>query len=201
MILGHSRNFIAEANVTWNPSDKGANIVLSNGNLDATGGGGVWNAVRATVGKTAGKFYWEIFLVTESTGEANLVGAMNGSASLTTYVGNSASGGGAQGNGASRNYFNGWWLGTNPTHPAWAANDVIMFAVDYAAGKIWIGRNGSWLASGDPAAGSNAWGTGLGGTVYAAASEIGTNGKARLRTKLADFSYSPPSGFSSYATP
>lgn len=37
---------------TWNPSDKSAQITLSNGNLTATNGSGV-SVVRATTGQTA----------------------------------------------------------------------------------------------------------------------------------------------------
>lgn len=44
--------------ITWNPDDKGTNITLSNNNLTAKHTTG--NAmVRATVGKSTGKWYWE----------------------------------------------------------------------------------------------------------------------------------------------
>ena len=36
-----------------------------------------------------------------------------------------------------------------------AQNDIIMFAFDADTAKLWVGRNGTWLNSGDPAAGSN----------------------------------------------
>jgi hypothetical protein len=35
------------------------------------------------------------------------------------------------------------------------AGDILMGAVDADAGKFWIGVNGTWMNSGDPAAGSN----------------------------------------------
>ena len=36
-----------------------------------------------------------------------------------------------------------------------ANNDIWMFALDLDSPKLWIGHQGTWLASGDPAAGSN----------------------------------------------
>ena len=35
---------------------------------------------------------------------------------------------------------------------SWTTNDILMFA--YKEGKIWIGKNGTWMNSGDPAAGT-----------------------------------------------
>jgi hypothetical protein len=47
---------------TWNPSDKSANITLSNGNLKATAAAGGAIGVRSTTSKTnnTGKFYFEL---------------------------------------------------------------------------------------------------------------------------------------------
>ena len=46
---------------TWNPNDKNANVVLTDGNLSAASSdSGRWVTVRATVGKTSGKWYWEV---------------------------------------------------------------------------------------------------------------------------------------------
>ena len=43
-------------------------------------------------------------------------------------------------------------------------NDIITFAVDVGAGKLWWGVNGAWLNSGDPANGTNAGATFTAGT-------------------------------------
>jgi hypothetical protein len=43
----------------------------------------------------------------------------------------------------------------------WASLDDLMFAVDLDAGKMWIGTNGTWFNSGDPAAGTNPQFSGL----------------------------------------
>jgi hypothetical protein len=56
------------------------------------------------------------------------------------------------------------------------ANDVLNVALDIDAGKIWYGKNGTWMASGNPATGANPSQTFTAGqTMYAAvASGIGT---------------------------
>ncbi len=37
----------------------------------------------------------------------------------------------------------------------WVASDILMFAMDLANGKMWIGKNGTWFNSGNPANGTN----------------------------------------------
>lgn len=48
--------------ITWNPLDKHTTWTLSNGNLTAkkSSTGTSWTSVRATEGKSSGKWYWEI---------------------------------------------------------------------------------------------------------------------------------------------
>lgn len=182
--------------VTWDPANKGANITLSNGNLDADGAT-AFNTVRSTLGKSAGKYYAELLVNTYSGGGNLIVGFVDGSASLTTYAGNSAKGRGGQLNGTS--YVNGWTAGS-----AWAgaaATNVIGLAIDLSAGKGFIAVNNTWQGSSDPAAGTNAWVTAVTGTVYVATSPAGTGNRVTLRTKASQFTYSPPSGYSAWATP
>jgi hypothetical protein len=47
---------------TWNGSDKGGDITLSNGDLTATWSGGAYDGVRSTTTKSAGYWYWEVTL-------------------------------------------------------------------------------------------------------------------------------------------
>jgi len=47
---------------TWDPANKSTNFVLSNANLTATGAFGDLGGVRATIGKSAGKWYWELLI-------------------------------------------------------------------------------------------------------------------------------------------
>lgn len=48
---------------TWNPDDKRAGVVLSNGNLTAVIPDYTQSNVRATFGKSTGKWYWELNMV------------------------------------------------------------------------------------------------------------------------------------------
>lgn len=84
-----------------------------------------------------------------------------------------------------------------------AVNDRMMFAIDRAAGKIWVGRNNVWLNSGDPAAGTNEWINGVPTTdlIFIAASiYTGATNTWRIQAKASEQSYSPPSGFSAWGT-
>src|SRR5262245_47172505 len=45
---------------TWNPSDKSANVALSNGNLTAQGTTTADGGVRSTTSRSSGKYYFEI---------------------------------------------------------------------------------------------------------------------------------------------
>jgi hypothetical protein len=90
-------------------------------------------------------------------------------------------------------YYNG-----NPTAygATWATNDVIGVAI--GGGKVWFSKNGVWQNSGDPAAGTNPARSGLTGNKFPM---VGLNSsspvdKVYSKFKTADFTYSPPSGFS-----
>jgi hypothetical protein len=82
-----------------------------------------------------------------------------------------------------------------------AVNDVIMTAFDPATGKLWYGRNGTWLSSGNPAAGTNQWDTIPSANIFASSfSVFATNGSTGTFTTNTNFGqqpfvYTPPSGF------
>ena len=83
---------------------------------------------------------------------------------------------------------------------ACALNDVIQVAVDMVSGKIWFGKNGTWLASGDPVAGTNAAFTDLvssGITWYPALINniSGVTNTANINFGQRGFAYTPPTGF------
>lgn len=69
-------------NVTLNPSDMGTGITLSNGNLSYSGVT-ARQAVRATHGKTSGKWYWEVKL--DSGAIPNVIGISNKSFPLSYF--------------------------------------------------------------------------------------------------------------------
>ncbi len=80
------------------------------------------------------------------------------------------------------------------------ATDVMMLAYDSVNQKGWIGKNGTWIASGNPATGANPMVSTLTGAQYFA---VGTRLNATtatftIRPTAAEWSYTAPSGFSGY---
>jgi hypothetical protein len=174
----------AASYATWDPANKAAGMVLSNGNLTSDGSGG--GIVRSTVGKSSGKWYWEI---TPGATPERALGICNGSFSVSSDL------------GASSNSF-AYYGGDGGTYPGgtgygatFGGGDVISVALDMDSGKIWFAKNGTWQASGNPGTGSNPATTGLTGTYYAAIGG-GDNGEATANFGASSFSYAPPTGFS-----
>lgn len=185
----------AEQSAQWNSADKDADITLSNSDRDAaTSGAGT---VRSLLGRSSGKYYWEVLI---QTGVGNLyIGFANSSYSITnTYPGSSASSAGVASVG---NAVNTWTKDQAGTFTL-AAGDVLGFALDLTAGKAWVAKNNTWQLSGDPAAGTNQWVSGITGTIYPAIGWVASFAAGgRICTKTAELTYSPPSGFSQWAAP
>lgn len=106
---------------TWNPSDKGSDITLSNGNLTATEGVTA-HSVRATVSKATGKWYWE---VTIGANANNIIGVANSTHSLTVSLYADVNGMGYQNTGDIRRNSN--LITTGATY---TTGDVIGVAFD-----------------------------------------------------------------------
>jgi len=187
---------------TLNPLDRGTSYYpsLSNGNLYYVAANNTQNPARGTLAVTTGKYYFEATIVTR--GYNPMVGVMTVSSSLGTgdnfksLWGTQAAGwssytGGSNGivsNGSNSSY------GT-----AMASGDVIMVAFDVDNGKLWVGKNGTWNNSANPAAGTGNQatfartdpitpffdGTQTGGSADTWAPNFGQR----------PFTYTPPSGF------
>jgi hypothetical protein len=81
----------------------------------------------------------------------------------------------------------------------WNAGDVCQVAVDFDTGKVWYGKNGAWLGSGDPAAGTNNAQTlpSAEFDVYVGFYTLGTGTRVlTCNFNVADLVYAPPAGFS-----
>lgn len=90
------------------------------------------------------------------------------------------------------------WTGGSSTGPdtsAFSNNDIVMFAVDADALKIWFGLNGTF--SGDPAAGTGGNTIPFSGPFFPILTP-GANGDCRLNFGASAFAYSPPTGFVSW---
>ena len=138
---------------------------LSIGNLTYTLSSYTKNA-RSSLGMTAGKYYWEV-----KQSDINLrIGVMTSTFNnnLDTDA-NDAYYGGSNGRGGVYLMLSAagtsWQRTNNNTSKSIdtytnaigsSANDILMAAVDVDAGKLWIGVNGTWMYSGNPATGANA---------------------------------------------
>ena len=181
MIIGGGLMMAPVSTCTWNPSDKSSNINLSNGNLTATGAAGSFSNARGTRAVSSGLFYFEMVIGTISN--VNQLGIGNGSASLSTYIGNDVNGWGWNTNG---NFFHN---GSYASYSSLASSDVAQFALDMVNGNLRIGKNNAWQNSNNPVA------TGISGSIYPmlAIQTIGDTMTARFDPK--SWSYAPPAGY------
>ena len=177
---------------TWNPEDKAAGITLSNGYLTATRTSSGFNGVRSIIGKSVGKWYWEIQTVKLGTYKRFEVGVGDSGVLLSTNVYNDPDGYIYYGQSGEK--------GNNAALTAYGAiydNAVIGVALDMDAGKIWWAKNGVWQASGDPAAGTNEAFSGIIGTFYAVFSSYETDSYGIANFGASAFSHAVPDGFNS----
>ena len=189
---------------TLSPWDKSANISLSAGNLTATrASGSAWATVRSTIGKSVGKWYFEVTNDANgsTTGDA-MWGFMSDLASLSTYPGNSALGANSMGWEAnltpnSARFQNGS-LGAVSGYGTVGVGQWSGFAVDFDSGKLWI-KNSSgsgYAGGGDPAAGTSPTFTFTPNTyLHFAVSGYSGPQKATCNFGATAFSGSAPSGF------
>jgi hypothetical protein len=194
--------------VGWDPANKGAGVDLSTGthaNSDAEAGSPAgWTSVRAALGRSTGKWYWEEVFVT-ATGAADqfMIGAALSTCPMTdgvalgyNFAGSTASAGARSDNNVQT------WTKAQAGAPGvtGAVNQVVQLAYDGDTGKLYIGVDGVWKFSSSPAAGTNPWVTGISGTVYPACSFHSTTAaKIRLRTLASQMAYAVPSGYTAWA--
>jgi hypothetical protein len=169
----------------WNSADKHADVTLSDADLTCTASA-VFRMVRGTMGKSSGKWYFEVTMTTVATWST--VGIAKSSVSLAGYVGMDTD---AYGIGPDHTYD----VSGSASHAETiSAGEVAGVAIDFDAGKIWFSSQNVFVGSGNPAAGTNPRYTGLSGTYYpACAPGLQT---LTINTTLV---YTPPSGFSPWA--
>jgi len=169
---------------------------LSNGNYDHSGAAAL---TTGTLFPSSGKWYFEVTCNTYSGGVIlgyTAIGVIKSDQTINTIpnsIGTVPSGLWVYrndalkiNNGASASYGN-----------TWNAGDVIGVAFDVDAGKVWFAKNGSWQASGDPAAGTNAAYTNLSGSIGVAINDQGFYTTTySLNTGARAFAHNAPSGFS-----
>lgn len=182
--------------VTLNPVDKSPTLTLSNGNLTVTkSSGGLGHVlVRATVGKAAGKWYWEVVMDAAMVNTREIAALTLASVATNVQPGSSP-------NGYGYNGINGFLYNNNVGAGFGATfdvGDVIGVAFDASTGKLWFAKNNTWQASGNPAAGTSPAATVAAGTWYPTVGMADQGGVASVRFDAADQTYSPPAGFSAF---
>lgn len=181
--------------VTWNPSDKSADITLSNSNLTATKTtGNASRSVRATVGKLeTSNGYFEVLVAgTDTTSNFRLVGISTTATPVANACGQDATSWGYY-EQTGQKYTNNVLTAYGNTY---TIGDVI--GVAFKNGSVWFSKNGVYQNSGDPVAGTGAAFTGITGTVFPTTSPYRTLSPPHImvgRFRTADFTYAPPAGF------
>ena len=148
---------------TWNRLNKGSNIDMNYGNTNiygnTTNNGNTWGTLSFP---PSGKYYWETKVIAYNSGSAGYpqIGIIRDNSIAQADM-----------NGGSNGYVDSskdcyypaggttvYSKNGNITISATSLNDVIMCAMDSTAGnmKFWMGVNGTWWNSGDPANGTNA---------------------------------------------
>jgi len=207
---------------TLNPLDRHANVVLSEGNLQTvnTSGGGHYPIFTNMAFKN-GKWYAEFKRADGNNWKAAIMSIEHdgGSLSVDSTVGNSVSpvnraGYGLNVDDGNKTHYDGSSF-LNQSYGS-EIGSILMWAFDADNGKIWWGEDGTFFASGDPAAGTNAAFTGIDtNTLWTLAfhtynghnliANFG-NPPFSISSGNADangygnFEYAPPSGFYSLCT-
>ena len=162
----------------------------------------------ATFGMTTGKWYWEVEIQTSNAPRLG-IWKLDGTQHTPTDLGNNINSWAIL-NNSSRTYHNG----STASYGTFdlGAGDVIGFAYDADAGKLWVSEDGSFL--GDPVAGTSPAFSGITGTIVPAMGggsgsmiskwNFGQDSSfAGQKTRqnntdsggIGDFYYTPPTGY------
>jgi hypothetical protein len=183
---------------TWNPTlppdtfSQATNVL--NGNLQVKGYNASFNTwAVGTMPVSSGKWYFEF--LSENASDWQRVGILLSTTGRVnpfngTYYQYYSANGNKLANGVDTAY-----------GATWTTNDVIGVALDLDNGKLWFSKNGTYQASGDPVAGTNAAFTGLSGSFLPVAT-LGSDpsNSAYANFGQRPFAYTPPTGFRSLCT-
>ena len=182
-----------------NPLDKNSSLTVSGGNLNAISDATTnWRSGAMTFGNfITGKWYYEI--TANSIGASTYVSAgweltsLNHTSQVSgvgAAVGNNF--GVLINNSLRQTKVNGSTFSSDAN--ANANGDVLMVAVDFDAGKGWVGKNGTWYDSGNPSAGTSPCTTTVSGGMTPAYQAYNA-GSLSFNAGQRPFAYPPPTGF------
>ena len=135
---------------TLNPLSKGSNVTLSEGNLKYESS--ETKGTVGTFGLTKGKWYWEIKAVDVGADtQIGIYDGIDGNGFPTSYLGvNNSSWGVISING--KTIHNGSQASYGSS---FSDNDILQVALDMDNGKWYVGKNGTYFNSGNPATSTN----------------------------------------------
>ena len=174
-----------------------ASGTVSNANLTLTAPASNYTYERpSTISVFTGKWYAEYTVTSGGGGYYPGIGAVPDTEAFgsTFTPGITAVGYGIRASGEKYN---------NSTMSAYGVSytngDIVGVALDLINGKIYFSKNGVWMNSGDPAAGTNPAFTGLSGSYCLAVAHY-DSGVVNCNFGQRPFSYTPPTGFKSLNT-
>ena len=143
---------------TWNPLHSKDNVVFAEGNLSAQIYHTGESIATSTINPSTGKWYFEVVPVASSGDDQMLVGLSSTiNFSLDSYSGSSAGNSWGMYSDTNQNYFEGSTSGNLGDGSGYDVDDIIQVAYDMDAGKMWYGKNNTWLGyagTGNPATGA-----------------------------------------------
>ena len=178
----------------------GSTGTITNGNLTLAGASQGYTQRLGTMAVSSGKWYYELVYTSLPAGVDPLVGftEINNASAVSQYPGQASNSYAIY--SLSTNSFlqkvnNSTF--TNTATAVAAQGDVVGVAFDLDNGKIWFSKNGVFVDSGNPAAGTNAQYTGITGTYAPAFRTSGIASSTTLDTNFGQrpLTYTPPTGF------
>lgn len=187
---------------TFFPIDTGGDFTLSNGNrtVNRTAAGTKETNARGAIGKSAGKWYWEMVLDVRNTAACGIFVFDF----LYSYMVNRSPSNSDLSIGLSNNNTNGGLFHNNvalTTQPATVNGDIIQWCMDADTKQVWMKRstdaNWNGNASADPAAGVGGVSFAmLGAGPYYPQAFVRTNGgQVTSRFAAAEMTETIPAGF------
>jgi hypothetical protein len=177
---------------TLNPLDS-ALTSLSDGNLNSgTAGAASWKHCRSTVSITSGKYYWEYVVPGTPDGSNGYqCGYALPTMTLTQNINSDATG--YYGRQSTVKY-SGSGSPTTPFTSAGTAGDILSFAFDADAGKLYTAKNGIYEEGKNPAIGDANWTSVPTGGAPMAGS-YGSSLFMKVNFGQKPFKFPPPAGF------
>jgi hypothetical protein len=180
----------------------GSNVTISDGNLTfQNANSGSANDARATFAVSSGKWYWEV--EADALGQSGVGREFIGVVSPEWRLGTGSAGSNFSQDSTGYAYNTVGQKINNGSASSYgsslSAGDIVGVALDLDNGKIWWSVNGTFQASGDPAAGTNEAYSGLSGTfapAFAVDYGVATSRLIANFGQTGGLTYTLPTGFS-----